>query len=85
MITPEKVNEWTWCDGDSDGYSRSGRWKKNILTEKEWNFIDRMVSEIGLIRKDLVADSFKEAHEKKKERFDSIETYELLRNYKPKS
>ncbi|MGJ8654356.1 MAG: hypothetical protein ACSHX8_13940 [Opitutaceae bacterium] len=85
MITVEKLKEWTWCDGDSDGYSRSGRWKKNILTDEEWKFIDRMVSEIGLIKKNLVTESFKEAHEKKKDRFDSIETYEILKQYKPKS
>ena len=85
MITPDKVKEWTWCDGDIDGYTRSGRWEKNILSDEEWDFIDRMVSEIGLIRKGLVADSFKEAHEKKKERFDSMATYQILEQYESKS
>lgn len=85
MITPDTIKEYTWCDGDIDGYSRSGRWKKEILTDEEWNFIDRMISEIGLIRKNLVSEGFKEAHEKKKERFDSLETYQILEQYEPKS
>lgn len=85
MITPEKIKEYTWCDGDIDGYSRSGRWEKEILTDEEWNFIDRMISEIGLIRKNLVSDSFRAKHEEQKERFDSIETYQILEQYEPKS
>lgn len=44
-----------------------------------------MISEIGLIRKNLVSEGFKEAHEKKKERFDSLETYQILEQYEPKS
>ena len=85
MITLEKVKEYTWCDGDIDGYARSGREKKNIISEEEWCFIDKVISEIGLIRKVPVAEIFIRNHERKKKEFESPEVYQLLVDYELKS
>jgi hypothetical protein len=85
MITKEKVKEYTSFDGDIDGYARTGRGKKNIINDEEWSFIDKMVSEIGLIRKVPVTDSFVQQHKNKRNEFESPEVYQILVDYETKS
>ena len=85
MITLDKVREYTWCDGDIDGYARSGRGKKNIISDEEWRFIDNVIFEIGLIKKVPVAETFIQNHERKKKEFESPAVYQLLVDYEFKS
>lgn len=81
MITKAKVNVYIQLDGDIDGYARCGRSALNVLTEDEFIFIDKTVSEIGLIRKNLASESFRQKHEEKLKGFDCSDTYEMLKAY----
>jgi hypothetical protein len=84
MITEAKLKEYIWCRGDIDGYIRSGRVEKNIITDEDWKFIDEMITKIRLIRTGLAAKKFVENHEKEKRKFDSVQTYKLLQNFEQK-
>lgn len=85
MITKEKVSEYISFNGDIDGWVRCNADKKGILTEDEWSLIDIVVSEIGLIRKELVAPEFRDEHAQKIHgTFDSTATYDLLVAYENK-
>jgi len=84
MITETKVREYLWCNGDIDGYARSGRAEKNIVSDEEWAFIDEVVTKIRLIRNGLASQEFQKAHESDKACFDSEDTYKLLQTYEQK-
>jgi hypothetical protein len=71
MITRDKLKEYTWADGDIDGWSRSGR--TSDITSEEWYCIDGFFSEITVIRRNLATDGFKEQHVNKvRSHFDSL-------------
>ncbi len=84
MITAAKVKEYIWCDGDIDGYSRSGRADGGIINDDEWRYIDQVLAKITLIRNGLASDDFQAIHEEDKKQFDSQESYELLKEYEAK-
>lgn len=84
MITREKLKEYMWCDGDIDGYSRSGRVKKNIISSEEWRFLDETLAKMTVIRNELGSKEFVAAHDAEKSEFDSEETYELFREFERK-
>ncbi|MFC1498349.1 hypothetical protein ACFLS1_07770 [Verrucomicrobiota bacterium] len=82
MITEDKVNEYIRFDGDIDGWVRSKTCHDEVLTEDEWSFLDSMVSERTIIRKNLASPEFKDSHEEKiKTQFDCEATYNTLAAY----
>ena len=84
MITKKKLDEYIWAGGDIDGYSRSGR--TSDITDQDWSFIDQTLSAITMIRRGLVSDSFRREHEQTvKREFDSLKTYEVLKQFEIKS
>jgi hypothetical protein len=60
MITIEKLKIYQHFRGDVDGWVRTGSEKdKYIIKNTDWFLIDSLIQDIFLIRKDLVAKSFK--------------------------